>query len=193
MDTNTLQPALQTPDMEPAAEAAGPTDGQLLTAFVAQKDKAAFEALVRRHGAMIFGVCHRLLGNVEDAADAFQAVFLVFVRKAASIRRPEAVRAWLYNTAVRTSLKARTIRQRRTAREKEINAMPEPAMPAPAADARIVSEEDLALLDEELRALPEKYQLPVILCELEGRSRKEAAGILRLAEGTLSSRLATAR
>jgi DNA-directed RNA polymerase specialized sigma24 family protein len=169
MDTNTLQQT-EAPPRNLAVGAAELTageltDGQLLTAVVARKDKAAFEALVHRNSEMIFGVCHRLLGNVEDAADAFQAVFLVFVRKAASIRRPEVVRAWLYNTAVRTSLKARVTRQRRTAREKEINAMPEPALPESAG----------------------------AVCELEGRSRKEVAGILRFAEGTLSSRLATAR
>src|SRR5688572_21954638 len=171
-----------------SAEPPEPADGQLLTAFLARHDKAAFETLVHRHGPLVFGVCRRMLGNAEDAADAFQAVFLVLVRKAASIRRPQALRTWLYHTAVRTSLKARTIRGRRMVREKAMDTMPETA-----ATPQVASEEDLALLDEELRALPQKYQLPVILCELEGRTRKDAAKILQLPEGTVSSRLATAR
>ncbi|MCI0684702.1 MAG: sigma-70 family RNA polymerase sigma factor [Gemmataceae bacterium] len=171
-----------------APATAAPSDGQLLTAYLAHKDRAAFETLVDRHGPLVYGVCHRMLGNAEDAADAFQAVFLVLVRKAASIRRPEVVRTWLYQTAVRTSMKARAIRQRRLAHERGMHVMPEPA-----AATEVACQEELALLDEELRALPEKYQLPLILCELEGRSRKEAAGILHVAEGTVSSRLAAAR
>ena len=102
------------------------SDGQLLKTYLSQKDETAFETLVRRHGPMVLGVCRRLLGNADDAADAFQAVFLVLVRKAASIRAPEVLGAWLYNVAVRTSLKARTTRQRREAREKQVMNMPDP-------------------------------------------------------------------
>ncbi len=165
------------------------TDAELLRAFVEQKSEAAFEAVVHRYGAMVFGVCRRLLGNEHDAADAFQAVFLVLARKAASIRSREVLGAWLYNVAYRTSQKARAVGWKRKTREQQVSLMPEPAL-----ESDVVADDDvLALLDEEVRALPAKYQMPVILCELQGFTRKEAAAKLNLAEGTLSSRLAMAR
>src|SRR5437667_8216122 len=80
--------------------------------------EAAFETLVRRHGPMVFGVCRRLLGNEHDAADAFQAVFLVLARKANAIRTPEVLGTWLYHVAYRTSMKARAVAYKRQAREK---------------------------------------------------------------------------
>ncbi len=174
--------------VEAPAAVAAPVDRELLEAFRQRNDEAAFEALVRRHGPLVMGVCRRGLGNEHDAADAFQAVFLVLARKAASIRAAEVLSAWLHSVAVRTSLKARAVRQKRLAHEKLVIDMPEPVFePTENAD------EALTVLDEEVRSLPEKYRVPVILCELEGRSRKEAAAILDLAEGTLSSRLAMAR
>src|SRR5262245_14603475 len=94
---------------------------QLLGAVVRHRDESAFERLVRRHGPIVFGVCRRLLGNDHDAADAFQATFLVLARKAASIRAPEALGAWLYNVAYRTSMKARSIRAKRAARERQVS------------------------------------------------------------------------
>src|SRR5262245_9922709 len=83
------------------------TDGQLLEFFIAGRDDAAFEALVQRHGPMVLGVCRRVLGNVHDAEDAFQATFLVLVRKAASLESRERVGNWLYGVACRTALEAR--------------------------------------------------------------------------------------
>jgi internalin A len=166
---------------------AAPSDRDLLDAFRQRNDEAAFEALVQRHGPLVMGVCRRSLGNDHDAADAFQAVFLVLTRKAAGIRT-DVLGAWLHSVAVRTSLKARAVREKRLVREQQVIAMPEPVLEL--ADR---SDEALAVLDEEVRALPEKYRLPVILCELQGRSRKDAAETLKLPEGTLSSRLATAR
>src|SRR5262245_33474116 len=101
----------------------GETDGRLLDAFRASKDEAAFAELMRRHGPMVLGVCRRVLGNDEHADDAFQATFLVFVRKAASIRSSAVLAAWLYGVAYRTSLKARTARQRRQSHERKAVAM----------------------------------------------------------------------
>jgi RNA polymerase sigma factor (sigma-70 family) len=166
----------------------GLSDGQLLGCFLERRDEAAFEALVRRHAPMVLGVCRRVVGNVHDAEDAFQATFLVLVRKAASVRPREAVGSWLYGVAYRTALGARARLVRRRAKERQVEEMPQPEV-EPAEPPR----ELLALLDRELSRLPEHYRVPVVLCDLEGRPRREVARRLGLPEGTLSSRLAKAR
>jgi RNA polymerase sigma factor (sigma-70 family) len=165
----------------------GPSDSHLLEAFLARRDGAAFEALLRRHGPMVLGVCRRVLRNAHDAEDAFQATFLVLARKAGSVRSREVLAGWLYGVAFRTSMKARAMNAKRRTKERQA---PAPARSTPADGAL---EELLERLDAELHRLPEKYRVPVVLCELEGRSRKEAARTLGLAEGTLSWRLAQAR
>jgi RNA polymerase sigma factor (sigma-70 family) len=166
----------------------GLTDGQLLEDYISRRDEAALAALVRRHGPMVWGVCHRVLRNYHDAEDASQATFLVLVRKAGSIASRELVANWLYRVAYQTALKARTTAARRRAREKQLTQLPEP---------RLGQEErrsDLqALLDQELSRLPHKYRLPIVLCDLEGKTRKEAAGELGWREGTVAGRLARAR
>jgi RNA polymerase sigma factor (sigma-70 family) len=166
----------------------GRSDAQLLEAFADRREEAAFAALLRRHGPMVLGVCRRVLGNVHDADDAFQATFLVLVRKAASVRPPELVGPWLYGVAYRTSLKARAMNAKRRSKERQAEAKP----PAHAPDGG-ASDELLERLDAELNRLPDKYRVPVVLCELEGRSRKEVARRLGLPEGTLSWRLSQAR
>jgi RNA polymerase sigma factor (sigma-70 family) len=103
----------------------GMTDGQLLRRFIEQRDESAVEALVRRHGPMVWGVCRRVLGSHHDAEDAFQATFLVLVRKAASVRQPEQVGNWLFGVAHQTALKARTMRARRRTRERQVADMPD--------------------------------------------------------------------
>src|SRR5262249_20449250 len=130
-----------------------------------------------------------LLGNPHDAEDAFQATFLVAVRKAASVRPRELFGNWLHGVAYRTALEARARIARRRAKEKQVEELPHPAQAEPEA----VWQELRPLLDRELSRLPDKYRVPVVLCDLEGRSRQEVARQLRLPEGTLSSRLATAR
>jgi RNA polymerase sigma factor (sigma-70 family) len=160
-------------------------DGELLDAYVRQKDEAAFEALVRRHGPMVLAVCRRTLGNVEDADDAFQATFLVLVRKAACVRPPGLVGNWLYGVAQRTALAARKAAARRRAKEARVT--PRTATPEdPPASLR-------PLLDRELARLPDRYRAALVLCDLEGRTRKEAARLLGLPEGTVASRLDRAR
>jgi RNA polymerase sigma factor (sigma-70 family) len=163
------------------------TDGQLLGRFIERRDEAAFAALVRRHGAMVWGICRRLL-NDHDAEDAFQATFLVLVRKAASVVPRERVANWLYGVARQAALQARRAAARRGARERQVTEMPEPA----------VAEQDLwrdlrPLLDQELGRLPDAYREVVVLSDLEGKTRKEVARQLGLPEGTVGSRLARAR
>jgi RNA polymerase sigma factor (sigma-70 family) len=166
----------------------GLTDSQLLEYFLSRRDEVAFEALVRRHGPMVFAVCRRVIGNLHDAEDAFQATFLVLARKAASVSPREAVGNWLYGVAYRTARRARAVSARRRAREKQVKDMPHPST-EPADPLQELE----SLLDPELSRLPYKYRLPLVLCELEGRPRKEVARQLKLPEGTLSSRLATGR
>jgi RNA polymerase sigma-70 factor (ECF subfamily) len=164
------------------------TDGQLLEAFLTVRDESAFETLLRRHGPMVLGVCRRILHNPDDAEDAFQATFLVLVHKAGTIRKGALVGSWLYGVACRTARRARYVNNRRLNRERQANAN---RAVAEADDA--IRDELLQYLDAELSRLPDKYRVPVVLCELEGKSRKEAATLLGLPEGTLSSRLAWAR
>ncbi len=171
------------------AETSAAGDGQLLGLFVARRDQAAFEALVRRHGPMVLGVCRRLLRHRQDAEDAFQASFLVLVRRAADIRQRELLGNWLYGVAYRTALEARSLRSRRRDRERQVDAMPEP----PCHQAEDFTGDWRPVLDQELNRLPDKYRVAVVLCEIEGRGRKEVARHLGIPEGTLSSRLAAAR
>jgi len=167
----------------------GLTDAQLLRRFIGQHDEAAFETLLRRHGPMVLGVCRRVLGNEADADDAFQATFLVLVRKAGSLARQALVSNWLYGVAHRTALKAKAMNRRRRAKENEAA---KPAL-APGAALSRQSDEMHERIDDELSRLPEKYRLPIILCELEGKSLKEAAGLLGCPHGTVASRLARGR
>jgi RNA polymerase sigma factor (sigma-70 family) len=162
------------------------TDEQLLQRFLTERDEASFALLVRRHGPMVLGVCRRVLGHLQDAEDAFQATFLVLARKAAVVQH-KAVASFLYAVAYRTALESRAIQLRRRVRERQVQNMPQPpVLPNEAQDWR-------PLLDRELQRLPEKYRRVLLLCYLEGRPRKEVARQLGLPEGTLSSRLDTAR
>src|SRR5215831_14801727 len=137
---------------------AGPSDAHLLDSFIIRRDEAAFEALVRRHGPMVLGVCRRILSDAHDAEDAFQAAFLVLVRKAASIQPRDLVGHWLYGVAYRTALEARGILTRRRAKERQVSTMPEPPAPVATGDADV-----RPVLDEEMHRLPEKYRAAVIL------------------------------
>jgi RNA polymerase sigma factor (sigma-70 family) len=168
--------------------AAGLTDGQLLGWFIEDRDDTAFAALVRRHGPMVWGVCCRVLANRHDAEDAFQATFLVLVRKAASVAPREMVANWLYGVARRTALKARATAARRKSREKQCTQVPEPAVIEQGIAGDLRPE-----LDKSLSRLPEKYRVAIVLCDLESKTRKEAARQLGCPEGTLAARLARAR
>ncbi|MBM3982678.1 MAG: sigma-70 family RNA polymerase sigma factor [Planctomycetes bacterium] len=157
------------------------TDGELLAAFVAGPCDAAFAELVRRHGALVWGACRRLLPDPADAEDAFQAAFLVLVRRAARLARGAALGPWLYRVAVWT---ARNVRRKNARRRARQSALPDhlPAPPAPDTTVRLD-------LDAALLALPARYRDAVVLCHLAGLSRAEAAAHLGCPEGTLSARL----
>lgn len=163
-------------------------DAELLRRFIDHGDETAFAALVRRHAALVLGVCRRVTGDNHDAEDAFQAAFCVLLRKAGSIRRREVLGSWLYGVAYRTALAAKARRAKTRRRELQVDAMPQPLVmpPEPGHDWQ-------PLLDAALERLPEQYRVPIILCDLDGKSRKDAARQLNLAEGTLSSRLARGR
>ncbi len=166
----------------------GLSDGQLLDRFAARGEGAVFEAIVLRHGPMVWGVCRRVLRNYHDAEDAFQATFLVLARKASTVMPREMVGNWLYGVAYQTAMKARAVRAKRRMRETHVINMPEPVMvPHDLRDA--LSD----CLDRELSRLPEKYRIPIVLCDLEGKTHKEAASRLGWPIGTVSSRLARAR
>jgi RNA polymerase sigma factor (sigma-70 family) len=159
-------------------------DAELLGRFLAEGDAAAFEALVRRHGPMVLGVCRRVLRNEADAEDAFQATFLVLATKAGSVAPRSLVGHWLYGVACKTARKAKAMSDRRRSKEGRA-ARPETAEPAPEGWAD--------LLDEELSRLPEKYRAPVVLCELQGKTIRQAAELVGCPQGTLASRLARGR
>ena len=168
-------------------DGAGLGDGELLGCFLERHDEAALAALVKRHGPIVWGVCRRLLSH-HDAEDAFQATFLVLVRKAASIVPRAMVGNFLYGVAHQTALQARRTVARRRAREVQVTEMPDP---------EVVKQDQWPdvqpLLDQELSCLPDKYRVVIVLCDLEGRTRKEVARQLGVPEGTVAGRLARAR
>jgi RNA polymerase sigma factor (sigma-70 family) len=164
-----------------------PTDRELVRAFAATRDGAAFAEIVRRHGPMVLAVCRRVLADAPEADDAFQAVFLVLARRAGSVGRPERLGGWLHGVAVRCARRTRSVAASRRAKEHPMSDVAAPAAADPLwADARPV-------LDEEIGRLPEKLRAALVLCEFEGLGRAEAAEQLGVPEGTLSSRLARAK
>ena len=167
------------------SEAAGLAESELLERYLTRRDQAAFEALLQRHGAMVLGVCRRILGNEADAQDAFQATFLVFVRKAGSIRPRALVGNWLHGVAHRTALKARAMNRLHQAKLRQAATRPR--------EVNADREELQALLDEAINRLPARNRAALVLCELEGQSLKEAAQRLGCPPGTVASRLARAR
>jgi RNA polymerase sigma factor (sigma-70 family) len=163
-------------------------DGELVQRFADCGDGEAFAALVRRHGAMVLGVCRRIIRHEQDAEDVSQAVFLVLSRKAGGLRRKEAVGPWLFGVAHRLALRARQRGrqwQGREARVPEVN----PGDP----HDELTLREAQAVLDEELARLPERERGPLVLCYLEGLTRDQAAQRLGCALGTLKGRLERGR
>jgi RNA polymerase sigma factor (sigma-70 family) len=166
----------------------GLRDAQLLERFLRDRDEAAFELLLWRHGPMVLGTCRRLLRHAADADDAFQATFLVLLRKARSVSRGEALGAWLYRVAYRVALRARTAARRRAERERP--GLDVAAVPAPPA----VPWDDLRpVLDEEVSRLPARERSAFVLCYLQGKTHAEAGRELGCPAGTVSWRVARAK
>ncbi len=162
-------------------------DGALLAEFLAGGDESAFETIVARHGPMVLGVCRRLLGDPHDADDAFQATFLVLVRKAGQIRDADRLGPWLYGVATRVATKARARDVRRKSR------MVGPVdLPSPLED-RSDWLDVRPILDAELGRLPAKFRDILVLCLFEGSTLEEAARRLSWPLGTVKSRLARGR
>lgn len=168
----------------------GLTDRQLLDRFAGRSDataQAAFAGLVTRHGPMVLGVCRRALNDPNDVNDAFQATFLILVRKAESVRVEGSLGRWLYGVSRRVSARAKAAAAGRSTREVgglewAMSSVDDP------------SQHELgAVLDEEIGRLPERFRTAVVLCDLEGLSHDEAARELGCAVGTVKSRLSRAR
>jgi RNA polymerase sigma factor (sigma-70 family) len=167
--------------------AGSPTDQDLLHAFAARRDEAAFAVLMERHGPLVWSVCRRLLGHEQDAEDAFQATFLILARKAGSVAWRADAGNWLYAVALRVAREARARAGRRRRLEREV------VMAAPAEPNEEPDREACGIVVEEVQRLPEKYRLPVVLCYLQGKTYGEAAQLLGWPEGTVSGRLGRAR
>lgn len=163
------------------------SDQELLRRFVAERDGAAFEAIVRRHGPMVRDVCRAVLGTCNDAEDAFQVTFLVLVRKAGSVRKAASLASWLHGVARRTALKAKA----GSARHQRHGA---PVPERGVSDPDNLSWSELRrVLHEELSQLPRRYREPLVLCYLEGSTQDDAATCLGLSKGTLRRRLEQGR
>lgn len=163
-------------------------DAELLGLFARERDEAAFELLVRRHGPMVMGVCSRLLPGRADAEDAFQATFLLLVRRAGALRAPGGVAGWLYGVARRTARDARRLAARRRRHELARGQSHTGGTPVPHEQYELA-----AVIDEEVARLPAEYRATVVLCDLGGKTRAEAAAELGCPEGTVASRLARGR
>jgi len=172
----------------PEPDLIGHGDGSLLERFVRLRDALAFAEILRRHGPMVWGVCRRLLDCPHAAEDAFQATFLVLLKKSGHIARRDKLANWLYGVACRTAARARVDAARRRRHERSTPGRP---MVKPADE---VMWRDLRpVLDEEVQRLPERYRTPFVLCYLEGLTNRQAADQLGCPEGTVVSRLAWAR
>jgi RNA polymerase sigma factor (sigma-70 family) len=164
------------------------TDRDLLQRFIEQNDEAAFTVLIERHGPMVLGVCQRALRHAHDAEDACQATFLVFARKAGSIRKTGSLGSWLHGVACRIAGNLKRQKARRQKRERQA-AVPS----AQSQDAAANWQDVQTVLDEELQLLPDRYRAPLLLCYWEGKTRDEAAEQLGLSTGKLHGLLERGR
>jgi RNA polymerase sigma factor (sigma-70 family) len=164
------------------------TDCALLQRFTRSLDEDAFAVLMRRYGSLVLGVCRRVLRDGADAEDAFQATFLVLARKAGSIGQPDRLGNWLYGVATRVAHKARANAARRWARQQPLT-----DVPAPQASDEADWENLRQVLDDEVRRLPDKFRVPLVLCYVHGKSREEAAAQLNWSAGAVKGMLERGR
>ena len=166
----------------------GTADGELLRRFTTTHDETAFAALVQRYGPLVLGVCRRVLSREHDAEDAFQATFLILIRRAASLDGRGSLANWLYTVAYHAALKARAGAARRPTEP-----VPLDTLPAPDSTDDLGRRELCAVLDEELQGLPAKYREPLLLCDLQGKTHQEVARVLGRPPGSVSRLLERAR
>ncbi len=167
----------------------GHSDAQLLDRFLGHRDAEAFEALVARHGPMVLSVCRGVLRDSRDVEDAFQATFLVLVKKAGTIRGRDALGGWLHQVAHRVAIQANAAAARRRTHERQAGEM----AVATSTSRPVTPDELLPALHEEIARLPEKYRLAIVLCDLEGMTQTQAARQLHWSERTLRNRLVEGR
>jgi RNA polymerase sigma factor (sigma-70 family) len=162
-------------------------DADLLRRYARDRDADAFAELVARHGPVVLGVCHRALGHTADAEDAFQATFLALARNARTVRDPARLPGWLHRVALRAARRARTRRRPALPLDDATD------LPAPPESHDLSWREGLAVLDEELNALPDRLRAPLVLCYLDGLTRDEAALRLGWSLAMLKRRLEEGR
>ena len=165
------------------------TDSQLVAQFLTGQEgsEAAFRVLIHRHGPMVLGVCRRVLGDEHAAEDAFQTTFLVLVKKSSVLQDCCLLTNWLYGVALRVASKERVKGARRRNVERHA------AGRATDADRGTGQIELRSVIDEEIRRLPERYRVPLVLCHMEGLRHDEVAHRLGCPVGTVESRLSRAR
>ena len=193
MSETSSGPLLQLVRRSAGDPAPGCTDAELLRRFTTERDGAAFEAVLRRHGPMVLDVCRSVLSNEADAEDAFQASFLVLARASSSIRKGGSLAAWLHGVARRVALKARAGAARRQVTRGAVAEAGAAVAPGASGAEELSWREVRAILHEELAALPERVRGPLVLCYLEGRTHEEAAALLGFSKGTLRRRLERGR
>jgi RNA polymerase sigma factor (sigma-70 family) len=164
------------------------TDDELLNQFLQHGDETAFAGLVQRHGPLVWGLCRRVLGQEQDAEDAFQATFVILARKAGAIRRQRSLASWLYEVAFRVALKARAKARQRQTREREAVAMAQSGSVPESAWRELQG-----IIDEEVNRLPAKYRRPLVLCCLQGKTQAQAARALGCPAGSMSRCLTQGR
>lgn len=174
----------------------GLTDGQLLERFMTGPRgaaEAAFAALIQRHGSMVLQTCRGVLSDPHDADDAFQATFLVLVKKARGLWVQDSLGPWLHQVAFRTASSARAATVRRQGHERRAAASVITAAPSSGEGSGTQGEWERRVLHEEIARLPERYRIPMVLCGLEGLTQEQVAQRLRWPIGTVKSRLARGR